>query len=349
MSKIMIRIFGCLMVCALLFVAGCSDDQNSVTGTTDNQGTTDFANFGELVTLIAPPVYTAPANTPSGQYDSMWTDGSYPLLGKVFGNSEPMSLYSNIENLDHAISVLASVQQMMIDSTGTIVTDTIIESYDSTTNIANVVEVQTLVSNTAIPTQAQNIMGFTSVQLDNLVKMGYSIPGYSNNYHIGYAVNDSSETYLTWFTKQDSLTESFLYYAFVNKLDSSIDVRGVFYKVESNGKPASWVYNIKTVDSSDFSYRMSWYADFSPDFTMLGCIIGGGNKDDLFALRYRPYNPADAQVVDSMFMLDQTFDSQYNYIGTGIAAGFESMVNEADMFKYGSMPTALIPSPWGTN
>jgi len=91
---------------------------------------------------------------------------------------------------------------------------------------------------------------------------------------------------------------------------------------------------------------MSWYADEYGDEPLLGCVIGGGNKDKQFAVKYRQYSPADTSVVDSTFILDQMFDSDYSYLGTEIAAGYEGFFIEDSIFTCDYMPTALITSPW---
>ena len=67
-----------------------------------------------MVQKVAPPVFVAPAAAPSDLVD--WNGGEYPLLGKVFGEDEPMSLYSNLANLDETIDMIEAVLQ--VDDSG---------------------------------------------------------------------------------------------------------------------------------------------------------------------------------------------------------------------------------------
>ena len=89
---------------------------------------------------------------------------------------------------------------------------------------------------------------------------------------------------------------------------------------------------------------MSWYADVE-ESSLLGCIIGGGNKDDEFALLYRQFNPADAAVCDSNYILDQIFDANFNLLPLP-EWGLGTSVYEGDLFTYDDMPPSLILSPW---
>ena len=331
-----------LLALTIFVVVGCSDDETTPTGTnpTNDSGTVEFTEFGNLVAQIAPPVYTTPSGAPHGDWDSLWTNGTNPLLGKVFGADEPMSLYWNIENLDGAIEELTMIS-LRLDSMG-ITGDTTFTVPEGPT-----IELQTLIANTAIPTQCQPILGFTEVNLEKLVKLHFAEGDFSGDYHIGYVLGDSTQSYVTFFTATEgTLVESFLYYAFVNLNDSSVDIRGVFFKDYGNQTSARWGYNIETINEVDFSYRMSWFSDESPDFSLLGCVVGGGNKDEMFALKYRQYVPADTTVIDSAYILDQTFDGNYAYVGTGIATGYESFVNEDNIFTLEDMPTTLLTSPW---
>lgn len=335
----------CLVAMIVIAAFGCSNETTSPTGDNNsNEGfeAIDFAGFTELVEQIAPPVYTAEGPLLSGQYDSMWTNGDYPLLGKVFSETEPMSLYTNIANLDIYLEELADIYSEL-DSMD-IENDTI-EGPDPGEDFS--VEIQTLTVSTSIPTQCQAILGFSSVDLETLIKMESVEGGSPRTMHGGFTVTDSIQKIMVYhYSSNGTLTESALFYAIANLADSVIDIRGVFFKDYGNETSARWGYTINTVNESDFAYRMSWFSDESPEFSLLGCIIGGGNKDEQFALKYRQYVPADTNVVDSVFILDQTFDSNYDYVGTGIAVGYESFVVESDIFTIDAMPTALLTSPW---
>ena len=332
--------------CLLAFVitglvVGCSSDDKSTTPTGGGGTDVQFTEFTGLVEAIAPPVYALPIGSPMFAPDSIWTEGSYPLLGKVFGEDEPMSLYWNTSNLDDAIEILTEVVQQLADLG--------IEGDTSFTTGGSTIQVMTPAGLTTIPTECQGIFGFSSIDIDKVYKMVFTDGDFTNTYHLGYTSTDSTETYLTYYSTpaaEGDTAESFLYHAFVNLTDSSIEIEGVFFKDYGNQTSARWGYAIQTVDDADFAYRMSWYADDMGETSGLGCIIGGGNKDVEFALKYRQYTPADAQDTDSLYRLDQMFDGDYGYVGTGIATGYEDFVDEQDIYTLEYMPTALISSPW---
>jgi len=336
----------CLMVMIVIAAIGCGDEATPPTGRNNGSDggfeAVSFAGFTELVEQIAPPVYTAAAASPSSSGDSLWTYGECPLLGKVFSETEPMSLYTNIADLDMYLEELAEITSELdsMDIQG----DTIIVGSEPGGDFS--MEVQTLTTNTSIPTQCQIILGFSSVDLETLIKMESTEGDNAFTMHGAYTITDSTQKIMTYCNSSNgTLTESNLFYAFVNLTDSTIDIRGVFFKDYGDDTSARWGYAINTVNESDFAYRMSWFSE-ELIVSLLGCIIGGGNKDVLFALKYRQYEPADTNVVDSAFILDQTFDSSYGYVGTGIAEGYESFVVESNIFTMDAMPTALLTSPW---
>ena len=336
-----------ISIIALGFV-GCSDDDstNPTSNNTNNTGgdhfDVTFTQFTGIVEEVAPPVYQAPAGAPQGEWDSMWTDGSYPLLGKVFGEDEPMSLYWNLEQLDDAIIMLDEIADKL-DSMG-VTGDTLIAVPGG-----GQVDYREMTTATSIPTDAQDVMGFSSLDLDNVFLFDFTDGTDTGHYHLGYTATDTTQTYLTWFSAEWSanpgVVESFLYYAHVNLTDSTVDIKGAFYKDYGNQTSARWVYDIVTAENANFDYRMSWFSDESPEFSLLGCVLGGGNKDTQFALKYRQFSPADTTVMDSTFLLEQMFNADYDYLGE-ITTAYEDYVDEADIFTLDYVPTALIPSPW---
>ncbi len=326
MKKLFLVLFA---LCALSLI-GCGEDDAPTGSGGDAKGTVyDFDSYRQWVDMVAPAVYVAPVAAPSGQFDSMWTEGSNPLLGKVFGENEPMSLYANVEYLDEVVAELNSI----------------LSQGDSSSFVVDTPWVSLIDINgaQALPGSVVSIMGFSSVTLDRALLIDNPD---GDTTHVGFILTDSTQTVLAYRrSPYQGSWESFLFYGHVNTNDSTVDIKGVFYKVESDQSAHSWVYDIQTVNEVDFAYRMSWYAPDMGDTTGLGCIIGGGDADDQFAMRYRQYIPADAPTVDSIAILDQMFDAQYNYLGA-IAAGYETFVDVNDLFLYGDMPQALVESPW---
>ncbi len=320
------------LLASVLMLVGCSsDDATNPTGTTgDNTSSVSFTPFTDLVEDIAPPVFVGASLSP---VDSMWNTGDYSLLGKVFGQDEPMSLYSNLEELDNAIELINEL--LKVDDSGNYLAD------------SSWVVISNLTLPTTIPVGAQVVFGFTEIDVDDLVK--FSPPTYSDmEYHIGFTLTDTTQSVLTYFTAptfDGEGTESFIYYAYANLVDSSVEIKGVFFKDYGNSTSARWVYDIGSVNESDFAYRMSWFSDEMQTFSLLGCIIGGGNKDTEFALRYREYNPADSADYTAESELQQVFGPNYGE-GTGLISTYADYLNESLIFTYSSMPDTLLPSPW---
>ena len=315
---------------------GCSNNDNINNSTSDtlNYTAANFSLLTDIVKKAAPPVFTAPVAAPSNLGD--WTGGSYPLLSKVFGTDESMSLYSNLNSLDETINMIEQVLQ--VDDSGNYLADS---TYATITNLT-------------IPTNitgiAADVFGFTTVDLNMLVN--FTSPENSQAiYNFGFTLNDSIQTVLSYYSGpsygQDSGTvESFLCYAQTSLIDSTVDIKGVFFKDYGNQTSARWVYDIQTTIDSTFVYRMSWYADDFGDTSGLGCIIGGGNKSTEFAMKYRQFRPADSSAYDSFYMFDQMFGPNYSDLGTTISSAYNSYTDENRIFTLSYMPTAILTSPF---
>ncbi|MEE8576050.1 MAG: hypothetical protein V3T31_02235 [candidate division Zixibacteria bacterium] len=330
----------CLLTAIIMGIVGCSE--NSTTGGGGEGGAfagVDFAGFIDLVEEITPPAYNGPAQTPVGETDSAWIAGDYPLLGKVFSEDEPMSVYTNVANLDTFLTQISAMSSYIedVENAG----DTVV-TLGGQQNFT--LELVNLESATVIPAQYDSVFWPRSVELDQVIKLEQG--GSDNPYsmHCGYSLSETSQTVLIYHSMSDgTVDESSLFYAHVNLIDSSIVIRGVFYKDNGDNTTDSWVYSIFTYEEVDFGYRMSWHAD--NQLSLLGCIVGGGNKDDQFALLYRQFSPADTAVWDSSYVLDQIFDADYNLLPLP-EYGLGTAVYEGDIFTIEDMPTALIVSPW---
>lgn len=344
----------CMMIAVIIMAMGCSEDSTTPVGDGgggndggDGGGDSnvvgegiDFAGFIDLVEEIAPPVYVPPVGAPSGEGDSMWITGDHPLLGKVFSEDEPMSLYANMNNLDNILSQISEMSRYIEDvetANDTVVT---IEGQQGFT-----IELVNLTSATFIPETYIEVFWTTTFELDKLIKLEQT--GGDNPYsmHCGYTLSDTAQQVLVYHSMSDgTIDESSLFYAHVNLVDSSIVIRSSFHKDYGDNTSASWIYQIFTVEEVNFGYRMSWYADIEAS-TFLGCIVGGGNKDDEFALLYRQFNPADAAEWDSLTVLNQIFDANYDLLPLP-EWGLGTAVYEGDIFRYEDMPPSLILSPW---
>lgn len=313
-----------LTVFATVFVAGCgsSDDPTSPGG----HSAANFQNYEQYIRDIAPPEFNHISASPGAYGD--WTEGEYPLLAKVFSESEPMSLYSNTETLDELIDQLND--HVSKDENGDF-----IKTHDTDSALT----LTELTSSLAIPANLQALFGMSSVDLDYLADLEYEDEPQSIR-KIGFTQTDSTEELLLYLKAPwgDEMN-THLFYAFVNKITDSIMIIGTECGVQTASPSVitgNWSYRISTVSESDFDYRMAWLSN-APDF--MGRIIGGGNKDVKFALRYQGFNPSTAP--DPHEEYTQMFGPNYSDEGT-LTTGFDNFIS-ADRFPLLSdIPTSLI-------
>jgi hypothetical protein len=344
-----------LLFCALLLMVGavgCSDDEKTTTPTPTDPVTSplELLDLQALVEAVAPPEFTAPVSIPTG-VDSLgvWTTGDYPLLEKVFGSSDPQSLYRNINDFKQNLRILSSA--VLVDENGDIVagefTDSILIDLNGDSTMAHYTGVVTALTDpTAIPAQSQAIIG-ENVDIDYLVTITVDeMPGSTEQF--GLTANDSVQTILQFhmMTEEGVRTESNLVYATMNLNDSTFTFRGLGYVGYVSTEIFAYGYNMTSESTSDFSYRMSWFSNELPDDeTMLGCIVGGGNKDVEFAMKYRQFKPADTTVMDSYSTYDQVFGPNYTE-GTGLISDYEAYLADELIYTYEAIPTGQVTSPW---
>lgn len=331
------------MACLLLLAVGCSDDDSTSSPQSNHLNLLDIE---DLVEETAPPEYTAPSGGPAAT-DSfeIWTTGEYALLGKVFGTEDPQTLYKNLYEFTE---FLEAVQHMVqTDEDGNIITGVYIDSSmvemegeglvmaHFTATITELEEV------TTIPAIGQTILGET-VDLDLLITVESDI---FTAMQFGVTINETEQTILSFHNNdQGDKEETILILASMDPTDSSYTFRGVGWVGYDNGNIFGFGYNITSESTSDFTYRMSWYANELEE-DMLGCIVGGGNKDVEFALKYRQFMPADAEEMDEFSAYDQVFGPNYAE-GTSLISEFEEFVNEDLIYTIDAIPVEDFPSPW---
>ncbi len=324
----------CLTVFAAMMMFGCSD---TTTGPGGNWTDVDFPNYEEIVEEIAPPPYTAPL-AKVGALDSMWT-GTY--LKKVFSMDESMSLYSNLDVFETEIE---NFEQYILynDSTG---------EYMADTNGTDFITFSNLSSAVTFPTDIQAIMG-TSIDVDYLLVMNNPDAEEGEAYHVGFTMTDTLQTVVIYnrINESAAITTTFCYWAKFDPVDSTIEMRGVTYKETTGVRSDRWAYIIHSNELDEFGYRMGWYADPEDQLTetLFGTIIGGGDRNDEFALTLREYVPADS--TDYSYGMQQVFtlDGTAYAEGTSLItdASFTDYLDEANYFEYADMPTALFASPF---
>ncbi len=320
------------IVAGLILTVGCSDSDSPTSGGTGSVSDVAFADYLSLVQDVAPPVYSAPASAPTA-IDSLWDSGDYPLLGKVFSETEPMSLYSNVGTFDNYVMSLEDLLRVD-DSTGEYLADS---SWMTVTDLSSPV---------AFPAVLQPVFG-NSVELDQYVSVIYPDTPEGWEMHLGFAQSDSVEIILAWTTmpSMDSSggVESNFYFANFFPVDSTFFIKGA--TVKHGVDTASWIYDISSNANNDFEYRMSWFSTEIPEGTLLGTIIGGGNKDTEFALKYRQWIPADSSAHDTLHMSEQLFGPNYTE-GTGLISSYDEYLNDSLIITYSETPREQLPSPF---
>jgi len=352
-TKRIIMLMAPLMAAAMIFAVSCSNDESNPASSNDNpngMGIT-LSEYGLLVAEIAPPVYGGGITGKFSKVamDSMWKYGECPLLGKVFGDNEPMSLYWNVDMLDMTIEEINQI--LTNDTVSGVEGDSlppakIMVGLDS----AYGAEILELTSLTQVPVACQSVLGFSHIDLDYVVKVS-NASDTSYGFDAGFKVTDSSESYFTFFKRYDNeknggAIESFIFYAYRNLTTDAIELIGLTYIDNLDETHDGWIYKINSLNDSDFVYRMSWYSFEFGDADGLGCIIGGGNKDDEFVLSYREHKPAnDPNPAEGMSTV-QMFGPDYSDMGTQIATEYEGFINTSNFLTFDDFPAAILTSPW---
>lgn len=335
----------------LLMMTGCSNDEKTTNSQTDDQAShLELANLDVLVAAVAPPEFTAPEGVPASN-DSMeiWTSGDYPLLEKVFGSRDNQALYRNINDFQRNLDILTMV--VPVNEDGEIVagefTDSAMVEIDGDSVMVHYTATITALSEaTAIPAPYQTILG-ESIDVDYLVTMAVDAVN-GRDIQFGLTVNDSVQSLLQYEhgTGDIDQDESSLIYATIDLNDSTFVFKGVGRVAYVNDDLFTYGYNMTSASTSDFAYRMSWFARESQmPQSLLGCMVGGGNKDVEFALKYRQFMPADTSVIDSVCMYDQLFGPNYSE-GSGLISDYADYLDDGLIYTYDAIPMEQIVSPW---
>ena len=336
---------------ALVFgFAGCGgSDDTAGSANITNPGSNEtshlnLSNYSELLAQVAPPVFEGGG---AGKSLVDWTSGECPLLGKVFSDNEPMSIYYNIDALDGVVvmmeEALANWEFELADEGA----EETVESGGGSVVITPCNE------QLAIPAAYQALVGET-VDLDYTMVFE-SDDNPDMDLHFGFQQSETSETILAFhsydFAEGGVLQsrDSFLFYAHRDLVTDAIEVKGLFCKLAADQETYDkWVYDFATQGDSEFTYRMAWYAA-SPEF--VGSIIGSGDKDVEFALRYQQYNGPNfiaSDPEDPWGNLTQVFGPDYSDLGLEFDAAWEEATLVTNMFNGDDMPAGLLSSPFPT-
>lgn len=330
------------------FVVGCSDDDKTTTPTTPATGSPiQIVDVASIIENAAPPEFVAPLSAPMA-IDSAWQYGQSPILEKVFGSSDPQALYSNIDEFKMSMEIITNT--MLVDGNGDLITGEYVDSFpmdfgEGEEMMHFTVTVTALANATTVPADAQAIMG-ASIDVDYLLAVEMEAQP-NAVIRIGLKLTDTEQTLWQWDSGSgdptDTETRSIC--ASLDPTDSSFVFKGLGYCEHESGDMFNYAFNITSESNSDFTYRMSYYSNGSgyPDF--LHTVVGGGNKSDEFALKYRLFVPADTTVCDSLHMYDQVFGPDYSE-GTGLISAYEDYLDDGLIFMYDVVPTEVLDNPW---
>ncbi len=358
MSRKLYLLMFCISCALMLVFFGCSDDSDTPTspgGGGDGDTTTlSLVDVTGVIRNVTPPVFEqSPAKAPLAESLEVWTQGDYPLLDKIFGDEDPQTLERNLERFEMFMEIAEFV--LRVDENGDLITDTIYDTIQDTIDgqpmemyvSATITE---LTSPVAIPAAQQDLFG-TSIDLDYLVVISVE---HQAEGEMAFAITfDSTQQKLLAFEKDmggvgPGETESQLVYTTLDPRDSTFEFIGTMYNDDNEGE-FTVSYIITSESGGGFDYRMSWFSDDvgGENPTILGCIIGGGNKDTEFALKYRQFMPADTAEMDTTWSFDQVFGSDYTQ-GTGLIADYSEYLNESLILTYDKVPHTDVVNPWAT-
>lgn|GEM_PF-1351072 len=358
MLRKLAAIFAVLLLSAGMIFTGCSED--SSTPTTPGGGsdtlTLEIMDVAEIIRAVTPPVYNAPQGFPATDSFEVWTQGDYPLLEMVFGDEEDQTLDRNIYEFEFFTGMFR--EHMLVDENGAIITGTYSgeivreepgggdSTYHGTFLVSN------LTGNTTVPANVQSIIG-TSIDFDYLIEIAVDeIP--NGQVKVGFKFDSTEQSMMVWLNNmggEPDRSSSSLVYSTLDPRDSTFQFKGTSYGSDNYGT-FSTSYIVSSEANGEFGYRSSWFweeANPQPGtedtMSYRGSIIGGGNKDVEFALKFRQFRPADSETADQYWSFDQVFGPNYSE-GTGLISSYAAYVNESLIIDYDDITLEMIPNPW---
>ena len=251
MKRLSYCVIAALMIMPFVFFIACSNNDSSTIPVMEDTSWTSvqFADFKSLVENIAPPCFSDVSSSPANLED--WITGDYPILEKVFSEKEPMSVYSNLNRLSFIIQEMELY--LLVNEGGEVIIDTSLN--EGMINIGDCVKIIPLTNPTVIPRLMSSILGST-VDLNYMISLHFPFMDENQIFQVGLILNDNEQTILTYECMPEAgmIVSSVAFYAHFDANDSSVIVKGVFYKDYGNDISDRWVYDIHSVDESNFSY-----------------------------------------------------------------------------------------------
>lgn len=330
----------------LLFI-GCSDSGPTAGGTLEL--VVALPEFDELLSTATPPIFdpspVAPmfmSSTVSDTSISCWTQGNSALLRRAFGADHQMALHRNMRELREMVQWTNRVRRLGDTSFTGIPSDT--ATLSGTMSVTKVRDVD-------IPPVCQAAFGESSIRLQYRTSVQLNEQT-QTRIEAGFGQDDSSDALLAYhgFQSPDSIHpqayEHCLVYAVRDRVRDSIRLRGMHIRLynDQTGQCAMWTYEVTARGQSQFSYRMTWYADDFAISSGVGAFIGSGQRQTQFALRYQQMIPADRlepDPADSLGHVYRLFGPNYADLGSTLSSAWSDEIDPAKMYRYAHLPVAL--------
>ncbi len=343
----------CLLAPATAWLlGGCSDDKP--TAISSNLVAVTLPAFDDLITEVAPPEFASVSGAPAVVSPvppdtslGCWTDGNGALLRSAFGADQPMALHRNTHRLGEMVQWMNRVR-CLGDTTFTGVAG------DSGT-LSGTMTVTQVRNEVGFPEACQAIMGDTPLRLQYQVRVEINEET-QTRLQAGFRQDDTCHLMLAYhgFAAPDSLYpnayEHCLTYAYRHRTQDSFMVRAVHFKEYRNtaNECAMWAYEVTSRNQNQFEYRLTWFADDFADSSGVGCLIGSGQNQTQFALRYQQMIPAERvepDTADPHGHLYRLFGPNYVDQGISLSTAWNEATDPAKMYRYANLPVALRLTP----
>lgn len=340
-----------VIAAAVCLIIGCSDDKST---TSTSALTVTLPAFEDLVTEFAPPVFDTYVGVPSGvallPADTslgFWTQGQGALLRHAFGADQSMALHRNMHQLGETVQWMNRVRKVG-DTTFTDVPG-------DSGMLSGTMTVAQLRSTVGIPQACRNILGEEPLKLQYMVRVRINEQE-QTRLQAGFRQDDTCDMMLAYHgsaapdSSYPNAYEHCLTYAYRHRLRDSMAICAVHFKEYRNAanECAMWAYQITSRVQNQFEYRLTWFADDFVDSSGVGCLIGSGQSQTQFALRYQQMIPAERpepDTADPHGHLYRLFGHNYADQGLTLSTAWNDATDPAKLYRYTHLPVALRYAP----
>ena len=336
---------------AACLIIGCSDDKST---TSSGALTVTLPAFEDLVTEIAPPVFESYAGVPSGiallppdTSLGYWTQGQGALLRCAFGADQPMALYRNMHRLGETVQWMNRIRK---------VGDTTVSEVPGDSGmLSGTMTVAQLRNDVGIPQACQSILGDAPLKLQYMVRVRVNEQE-QTRLQAGFRQDDTCDLMLAYHgsaapdSNYPNAYEHRLTYAYRHRVRDSFSICAVHFKEyrNTNNECAMWAYQVTSRNQNQFEYRLTWFANDFADSNGVGCLIGSGQGQTQFALRYQQMLPAERlepDTADPHGHLYRLFGANYADQGLALSTAWNDATDPAKLYRYANLPVALRLTP----